>query len=256
MPTRSTTPCPTARPSSTRKSPTTCRSEFNRADGSSSEGRQGHGRLRPHVLNAGWPPRPKPSTNRSAVAANAWRNASAKSNCSRRGAARPARRRLAPRLTPDDLDDLDDAPDAEVEETEEPVVDQATAAQTIAELEAEIAILRTTRRTSPYESAAAATTANGTNSPSCSRTISEMFDAHGHRRKLVIFTEHRDTLNYLRRQNPRAARPAGGRRHHPRRHGPRGAHARRRSLSPRTRTSRSSSPPTPPAKASTSSAPT
>src|SRR5207247_1009598 len=24
-----------------------------------------------------------------------------------------------------------------------------------------------------------------------------MFDAHGHRRKLVIFTEHRDTLNYL-----------------------------------------------------------
>src|SRR5207245_8273467 len=25
----------------------------------------------------------------------------------------------------------------------------------------------------------------------------EMFDAEGHRRKLVIFTEHRDTLNYL-----------------------------------------------------------
>ncbi len=24
-----------------------------------------------------------------------------------------------------------------------------------------------------------------------------MFDANGHRRKLVIFTEHRDTLNYL-----------------------------------------------------------
>ena len=27
-----------------------------------------------------------------------------------------------------------------------------------------------------------------------------MFDAHGHRRKLVIFTEHRDTLNYLERR--------------------------------------------------------
>src|SRR5271157_3622809 len=25
----------------------------------------------------------------------------------------------------------------------------------------------------------------------------EMFDAHGHRRKMVIFSEHRDTLNYL-----------------------------------------------------------
>ena len=24
-----------------------------------------------------------------------------------------------------------------------------------------------------------------------------MFDAHGHRRKLILFTEHRDTLNYL-----------------------------------------------------------
>ena len=27
--------------------------------------------------------------------------------------------------------------------------------------------------------------------------VPEMFDAHGHRRKLVIFTEHRDTLAYL-----------------------------------------------------------
>src|SRR5207248_4751532 len=26
---------------------------------------------------------------------------------------------------------------------------------------------------------------------------SEMFDAQGHRRKLVIFTEHRDTLSYV-----------------------------------------------------------
>jgi superfamily II DNA/RNA helicase len=25
----------------------------------------------------------------------------------------------------------------------------------------------------------------------------EMFDAHGHRRKLIVFSEHRDTLNYL-----------------------------------------------------------
>lgn len=25
----------------------------------------------------------------------------------------------------------------------------------------------------------------------------EMFDAHGHRRKMILFTEHRDTLNYL-----------------------------------------------------------
>ena len=46
-----------------------------------------------------------------------------------------------PLFTDDDLDDLDDAPDAEVEETEEHVVDQASAARTIAELEVEIAML-------------------------------------------------------------------------------------------------------------------
>ncbi len=41
----------------------------------------------------------------------------------------------------DDIEDIEDAPDAEVEEAEEQIVDQATAAATIAELEAEIAIL-------------------------------------------------------------------------------------------------------------------
>ena len=47
-----------------------------------------------------------------------------------------------PNLTEEDLDDLEDAPDAEVEETEETVVDQATAARTIVELQAEIEILK------------------------------------------------------------------------------------------------------------------
>ena len=47
-----------------------------------------------------------------------------------------------PAYTPDDLDDLDDAPDAEVEEAEEVVVDQASAARTIAELQVEIGMLK------------------------------------------------------------------------------------------------------------------
>src|SRR5262249_56615471 len=51
-----------------------------------------------------------------------------------------------PALTADDLDDLDDAPDAEVETTEERVVDQASAARTIAELRAEIAQLQELER--------------------------------------------------------------------------------------------------------------
>ena len=45
-------------------------------------------------------------------------------------------------MTPDELDDLEDAPDAEVEDAEDRVVDQASAARTIAELEVEIGLLR------------------------------------------------------------------------------------------------------------------
>src|SRR5205823_10019870 len=96
----------------------------------------------------------------------------------------------------EDIDDLDDAPDAEVEETEETVVDQATAARTIAELQAEIEILRN------LEALALQVRRSGTNKKweelsALLQNHAEMFDAHGHRRKMVIFSEHRDTLNYL-----------------------------------------------------------
>jgi hypothetical protein len=47
-----------------------------------------------------------------------------------------------PDFTEEDIDEFDDAPYSEVEQVEETVVDQATAARTIAELEAEIEILR------------------------------------------------------------------------------------------------------------------
>ena len=101
-----------------------------------------------------------------------------------------------PAMSEDDLEDLEDAPDEEVEDTEERVVDLASAAQTIAELKAEIEILkdlaqvalriRQSRSDRKWEE--------------LSRLLqnqTEMFDAHGHRRKLIIFTEHRDTLSYL-----------------------------------------------------------
>ncbi|MGB9623959.1 MAG: helicase-related protein [Phycisphaerae bacterium] len=101
-----------------------------------------------------------------------------------------------PAYSPDDLDDLDDAPDAEVEQAEEKVVDQASAARTIAELQVEIEMLKR------LEALACKVRQSGTDRKwdELSRLLqnnSEMFDAHGHRRKLVIFTEHRDTLNYL-----------------------------------------------------------
>jgi len=101
-----------------------------------------------------------------------------------------------PCYTAEDLDDLDDAPDAEVEDIEEQVVDLASAARTIAELRLEIAQLK------ELEECAQRVRQSGTDRKwdELSRLLqnkTEMFDAAGHRRKLVIFTEHRDTLSYL-----------------------------------------------------------
>lgn len=106
-------------------------------------------------------------------------------------------RRAAEYILPscDDYDE-DDLPSAELEETEEKVVDQASAAQTIAELEAEIATLKKLERM-----------ANDVRQNGKDRKWEElskllqndgnMFGADGVREKLIIFTEHRDTLRYL-----------------------------------------------------------
>jgi superfamily II DNA or RNA helicase len=114
----------------------------------------------------------------------------------RRGSA-TANTRLAdsPDLSEEDIEDLDDAPEAELEQAEEKIVDQSTAAQTIAELETEIAELRSLAQE------AARLRRSGTDEKwqrlSETLQLPEMFDAKQDRRKLVLFTEHRDTLNYL-----------------------------------------------------------
>jgi hypothetical protein len=101
-----------------------------------------------------------------------------------------------PSLTADDIDDLEDAPEGELEEAEEQIVDQATAARTVAELQAEIAILRGLENLA-FKVRHSNTDKKWDELRSLLQNAKEMFDAHGHRRKLVIFTEHRDTLNYL-----------------------------------------------------------
>jgi superfamily II DNA or RNA helicase len=95
-----------------------------------------------------------------------------------------------------DEDDPDDATAQETEDTEETAVDLATAAHTIAELRVEIATLR------ELEAMAADLRRRQTDTKwsELSRLFQdeqEMLDASGSRRKLVVFTEHRDTLNYL-----------------------------------------------------------
>ena len=90
----------------------------------------------------------------------------------------------------------DDLLNDEREATEEELVDRATAARTIAELKVEIALLQ------KLEKIALQVKLSGTDRKweELSRILqneAELFDVRGHRRKLVIFTEHRDTLNYL-----------------------------------------------------------
>lgn len=95
----------------------------------------------------------------------------------------------------EDIDD-DDLPPNEQEQMEEQVVDHASAAATIAELEVEI---RTLKRLEKM--------ANDVRVSGIDRKWDElshllqdndaMFGKDGQREKLIIFTEHKDTLNYL-----------------------------------------------------------
>lgn len=98
---------------------------------------------------------------------------------------------------PDNLDEAEDELSPEDYETyTEQVVSQATTAETMQELEAEIFSLR--------ELEARARQVVDSRSDSKWSQLShilqdqpEMRDAAGRRRKLILFTEHRDTLNYL-----------------------------------------------------------
>jgi SNF2 family DNA or RNA helicase len=121
-----------------------------------------------------------------------------------------------PVLDAEDVEDLEDAPDNEVAAAEEKVLDEATAATTINELKAEIATLKN------LESLAMAVRRGGEDKKwrELATLLSEIFtpasiasalaeDAAPYdtgtpqlpkpspAQKLVIFSEHRDTLNYL-----------------------------------------------------------
>ena len=131
-------------------------------------------------------------------------------------AAMPA---TTPLLDKEDVDDFDDAPDAEMEAVEEQVLDQATAARSIEELRIEIETLKR------LEALALAIRRSGEDRKwrELATLLGEIFtpvsiangfaeDATGYddgapalpkpmpsaHQKLVIFTEHRDTLNYLK----------------------------------------------------------
>ena len=121
-----------------------------------------------------------------------------------------------PSLDAEDVEDLEDAPDNEVEAAEEEILDQATAARSMAELKIEIETLK------GLESLALGVRRSGTDTKWCelASLLGEIFTTvpldgqvprsgipfgageipppkSSPHQKLVIFTEHRDTLNYL-----------------------------------------------------------
>ena len=92
--------------------------------------------------------------------------------------------------------DEDDMPSVELEDVEEKVADQASAAQTIAELEAEInTLLRLERLANDVRQSGV--DRKWEELSKLLQDSSSMFGADGTREKLIIFTEHRDTLRYL-----------------------------------------------------------
>jgi SNF2 family DNA or RNA helicase len=121
-----------------------------------------------------------------------------------------------PGLDRDDLEDLEDAPDNEVEAAEEEFLDKATAARTIGELKAEIATLerlevlasgvRRGGEDRKWKELAGllgtiftpAGLASGTREPEAPYGSGPIPPPKSSpHQKLVIFTEHRDTLTYL-----------------------------------------------------------
>jgi SNF2 family DNA or RNA helicase len=133
-----------------------------------------------------------------------------------RGAVAMALAAGVPALDVEDLEDLEDAPDQEVDAVEAEILDQATAARTIVELRAEIATLQrlealaaTVRRSGEdrkWRELATLLVEIFTPAAIADR-VSEASARYGGtpvprpvaspRQKLVIFTEHRDTLSYL-----------------------------------------------------------
>lgn len=137
----------------------------------------------------------------------------------RAGAALPIPADEQRTLDAEDVEDLDEAPDGEVEEAEEEILDQTTAARTIVELKAEIGTLRRLEGLALdvcrsgedkkwhelamllgelFTPAGLASGARETAPPYGSGPIPRPIPSP--HQKLVLFTEHRDTLAYLQRQ--------------------------------------------------------
>ncbi len=92
--------------------------------------------------------------------------------------------------------DVDDYSAEEMEQMEEVVVDRASASATIAELEAEIQTLKLLEQTA-CQVRSSGVDRKWEELSELLQDADSMFGENGFREKLIIFTEHKDTLNYL-----------------------------------------------------------
>ena len=101
-----------------------------------------------------------------------------------------------PEFSDEEIEDFEDGTNAEIEALEDEVLEQASTARTIQELKAEIEILEQLEKL-----------ANTVRQRKCDKkweelsnllqNTPEMYDEQRNRRKLIIFTEHKDTVNYI-----------------------------------------------------------
>ncbi|HKM52778.1 MAG TPA: helicase-related protein, partial [Isosphaeraceae bacterium] len=134
----------------------------------------------------------------------------------RGGQATPVVAPAFPALDVEDVEDLEEAPDNEVEAAEEEILDQATAARSMAELKSEIETLkglgslalavRHSGTDTKWRELASLLGAIFTTATVQDSTATASLPKHegevppptpSPHQKLVVFTEHRDTLNYL-----------------------------------------------------------
>jgi SNF2 family DNA or RNA helicase len=101
-----------------------------------------------------------------------------------------------PDLDDEYLEDLLDGSDTEIQAVEDQVIEQASAARTIAELEIEIVRLKELERLAD-QVRKSGTDRKWEELSNLLQNQAEMFDPNGLRRKLIIFSEHKDTINYL-----------------------------------------------------------
>jgi superfamily II DNA/RNA helicase len=166
------------------------RNEFNRADRLDSDRRRGNVGFAMTVLQR------RLASSTAAIAASLTRRRERLEN---RLKAEPATATQPTEVDLDDLDEIDDLPEAEAEATTEQVVDEATAARTLEELRAEIELLK-------FLEALAERVRRDPDSDRKWQQLAQIMggeiltDGNFNRRKFVIFTEHRDTLEYLVRR--------------------------------------------------------